>query len=243
MKAMILAAGRGTRLQPLTSDRPKALIEISGIALLEHIIRRLKSFGFHDIVINVHHFPDQIIKFLESKKNFGINIKISDERQKLLDTGGGLKKAAGLLQSREPILIHNVDVLSHIPLQSLIVEHLTSGALATLAVSQRESRRFLIFDQDNQLIGWQNTITGEIKGKTSGEKATKKLAFSGISIISQKILRMLPAEEVFPLIDLYLNLCQHYPIRAYEHEAAQFLDVGKPEQLAKAEKFLPRSEH
>jgi len=238
MKAMILAAGRGTRLQPLTQDRPKALVEISGIALLEHVIHRLKSFGFHDIVINVHHFPDQIIKFLESKKKFGINIKISDERQKLLDTGGGLKKAAGLLRSREPILIHNVDVLSHIPLQSLIIEHLTSGVLATLAVSQRESSRRLIFNQDNQLIGWQNTITGEIKGETSGKKAIKKLAFSGIQVISPKIFQLLPDKEVFSLIDLYLNLCQHYPIRAYEHEARQFLDVGQPEKITKAEKFL-----
>jgi len=235
---MILAAGRGTRLQPLTQDRPKALIEINGITLLEHVIRRLKSFGFRDIVINVHHFPDQIINFLKSKNNFGVKIKISDERQQLLDTGGGLKKATGLLRSREPILVHNVDVLSHIPLQSLIVEHLTSGALAMLAVSQRESSRRLIFNQDNRLIGWQNITTGEIRGKTAGEKATTKLAFSGIQVISPQIFQLLPAEEVFSLIDLYLNLCQHYPIRAYEHEAGQFLDVGIPEQLDKAEKFL-----
>jgi MurNAc alpha-1-phosphate uridylyltransferase len=243
MKVMILAAGLGTRLQLLTQDRPKALVEINGITLLEHLIRRLKSFGFRDIIINVHHFPDQIIKFLKSKKNFGIDIKISDERQKLLDTGGGLKKAAGLLQSREPILVHNVDVLSHIPLQSLIIEHLTSGSLATLAVSQRESSRCLIFNQDNQLIGWQNTITGEIKGETSGKKATKKLAFSGIQVISPKIFKLLPDKEVFSLIDLYLNLCPHYKIQAHEHEAGQFLDVGQPEQLAKAEKFLFQPEH
>ena len=235
---MILAAGLGTRLQPLTNDRPKALVEINGVSLLEHIIRRLKSFGFREIVINIHHFPDQIIKFLESKSNFGIDIKISDERQKPLDTGGGLKKAAGLLQSPEPILVHNVDVLSQIPLQSLIVEHHISGALATLTVSQRESNRYLIFNQDNQLIGWQNIKTGEIRGKISGKKPVKQLAFSGIQVISPKILQLLPDKEVFSLIDLYLNLCQHYNIRAYEHEAQQFLDVGKPEQLAKAEKFL-----
>jgi len=235
---MILAAGLGTRLQPLTNDRPKALVEINGVSLLEHIIRRLKSFGFREIVINIHHFPDQIIKFLESKSNFGIDIKISDERQKPLDTGGGLKKAAGLLQSPEPILVHNVDVLSQIPLQSLIVEHHISGALATLTVSRRESNRYLIFNQDNQLIGWQNMKTGKIRGKTSDKKKDKKLAFSGIQVISPKILQLLPDKEVFSLIDLYLNLCQHYNIRAYEHEAQQFLDVGKPEQLAKAEKFL-----
>jgi len=238
MKAMILAAGLGTRLQPLTNDRPKALVEINRVSLLEHIIRRLKSFSFREIVINVHHFPDQIIKFLESKSNFGIDIKISDERQKLLDTGGGLKKAARLLQNREPILVHNVDVLSHIPLQSLIVEHYTSGALATLTVSRRESNRYLIFNQDNQLIGWQNMKTGEIRGKTSDKKPVKQLAFSGIQVISPKIFQLLPDDEVFSLIDLYLNLCQHHPIRAYEHEAGQFLDIGKPEQLAKAEEFL-----
>jgi len=238
MKAMILAAGLGTRLQSLTKDRPKALVEIKGVTLLEHVIRRLKSFGFREIVINVHRFPDQIIKFLESKSNYGIDIKISDERQKLLDTGGGLKKAADLLRSPEPILVHNVDVLSHIPLQSLIIEHLTSGALATLAVSYRESSRYLVFNQNNQLIGWQNITTGEVRGKTSGKKKVKKLTFSGIQVISPKIFQLMPDEEVFSLIDLYLNLCQHYPIRAYEHEAGQFLDVGKPEQLAKAEKFL-----
>lgn len=238
MKAMIFAAGLGTRLKPLTDSRPKALIEVGGKPLLDHIIRRLQSLGFQEIVINVHHFGDQIINYLNNHSYQGLKLLISDERDKLLDTGGGLKKAAPLLAGKSPILLHNVDVLSTIPIRSMLNEHKESGALATLAVSKRNTARKLIFDDKNNLAGWKNVTTGEIRGNIP--KSGRELAFSGIHIIDPGLLQLFPSADVFSIIDLYLEICQKHPVHAFEHDQADFLDVGKPEQLTQAKKFLQR---
>lgn len=243
MKAMIFAAGLGTRLKPYTDNRPKALVEIGGEPILKHVLLRLKSFGFREIVINVHHFADQLIDYLNTHPFKDLKIHISDERDCLLDTGGALKKAAPLLTGKNPILLHNVDVLSTIPLQSMLIEHATSGALATLAVSRRESSRKLLFDNNHQMLGWKNLETGEIRGKLPKSKNILELAFSGIHIIDPVLLHMLPGAKIFSIIDLYLTHCAKYPIHAFEHDPEEFLDIGKPEQLARAEKFLKQSHY
>ena len=240
MKAMILAAGLGTRLKPFTDNCPKALVEIGGKPILDHVIRRLKSFGFREFVINVHHLGGQIIEYLDTHPHKDLKIHISDEREKLLNTGGALKKAAPLLISKDPITMHNVDVLSTIPIQSMLVEHATSGALATLAVSKRDTARKLLFGDNGQMVGWKNEETGETRGKVSKVKHYRDLAFSGIHIIDPVLLKMFPAADVFSIVDLYLTHCAKYPIHAFEHDPSDFLDIGKPEQLAKAEKFLKR---
>lgn len=237
---MIFAAGLGTRLKPFTDNCPKALVEIGGKPMLDHVIRRLKSFGFREIVINVHHLGEQIIEYLDTHPHKDLKIHISDEREQLLNTGGGLKKAAPLLATKDPILMHNVDVLSTIPILSMLVEHATSGALATLAVSKRETSRKLLFGDNGQMVGWKNEETGEIRGKVSKSKTVQDFAFSGIHIIDPILLKMFPSADVFSIVDLYLTYCAKYPIHAFEHDPSDFLDIGKPEQLAKAEKFLNR---
>jgi len=240
MKAMIFAAGLGSRLKPFTDSCPKALVEVGGKPMLDHVIRRLKSFGFREFVINIHHRGEQIIEYLESHPYKDLKISISDEQEKLLNTGGGLKKAAPMLISKDPIIIHNVDVLSMIPIQSMLVEHATSGALATLAVSKRDTSRKLLFGDNGQMVGWKNEETGEIRGKVSKVKHYRDLAFSGIHIIDPVLLKMFPSADVFSIVDLYLTHCSKYPIHSFEHDPVDFLDIGKPDQLAKAEKFLRR---
>ncbi len=238
MKAMIFAAGLGTRLKPLTDDRPKALIEIAGKPLLEYVISRLISFGFREITINVHHFADQILDFLKKRQFKEVRFYISDEHDQLRDTGGGLKRAAKFLSGEEPVLLHNVDVLSKINIRSMLIEHATAGILATLAVSRRDSNRKLLFNSENQLVGWRNEVTGEVRGKLKKGQSYRDFAFSGVHIIDPIIYKMMPAKDVFSIIDLYLDLCKKYPIKAFEHDPQKFLDIGKPEQLAKAENFL-----
>ena len=238
MKAMIFAAGLGTRLRPYTERLPKALVEIAGVPMLEHVIQQLKSFGIRDFTVNVHHFSEQIIHYLDTHPRKDITIHISDESDKLLDTGGGLKKAATLLSGNNPILLHNVDVLSKIPIQSMLIEHATSGALVTLAVSKRDSSRKLLFGNDGRMVGWKNTKTGETRGNLTKIKDITEFAFSGIHIIEPMLLKLLPSADVFSIIDLYISHCSKYPIRAFEHDPDDFLDIGKPDQLVKADKFL-----
>lgn len=163
MKAMIFAAGTGSRLKPLTDHTPKALIPIGGKPMLEHVILKLKSSGFDQIVINLHHLGNQIVDFLEANNNFGVRIEISDESDYLLDTGGGIKKATSLLCGNEPFLIHNVDILSNVDLKKLYDTHVQTNPLATLLVSQRNTSRYLLFNKENRLCGWRNHETGEVK--------------------------------------------------------------------------------
>ena len=241
MKAMIFAAGLGTRLRPLTNDRPKALVEVYGKPLLEWVILKLRENGIKEIVVNVHHFADKIEAFLEEKENFGIDIHISDEREFLLETGGGLKFAKDLLQGDEPILIHNADIISDIDIQSFINFHTKNEALASLAVSHRHTSRYLHFDEENQLTGWENIKTSEVRPARNPSGEIRRLAFSGIHLINPEFLDVIIEEGKFSIIEVYLRLAAHNKIVGYQHESANWFDVGKPENLPLAEAYLKKT--
>ena len=235
MKAMVLAAGLGTRLRPLTNDRPKALVQVAGRTLLEITLARLRSFGVTDVIVNVHHFAEQVVAFRESVNNLGLRIAISVEEQ-LLDTGGGLKKAAHFFLEGppEPFLVHNVDVISTIDLGRMVQDHRNAGALATLAVQQRSTSRRLLFDDRGELCGRQ---TGDQPAEMARPaQHTRPSAFSGIHVISPRLLRMLSEEGAFPIIDAYLRLAaQGEHIRAFEADGARWRDLGRPENIAQVE--------
>ena len=238
MKAMILAAGLGTRLRPLTNSKPKALIEINKIPLLEIVIKRLKLYDFNEIIINVHHFADQIIGFLKEKNNFSIDIRVSDETDLLLSTGGGLKKASWFFNDNKPFLIHNVDILSDINLKQFYEAHINSEALATLAVRNRQSSRYLLFDNDNNLCGWKNTKTNDVKIAKQSKSDLIPLAFSGLHIINPSIFDLMPEQCVFSMIDVYLNLAANYSIKEFNHDSSMWIDIGTKESLIGAGKIL-----
>lgn len=233
MKAMIFAAGLGTRLRPLTENKPKALVEIGGKTLLELTIRRLKYFGIREVVINIHHFGELILDFLEQHQHFGIDIAISDERGLLLDTGGGLLKAAPHFKNA-PFLVHNVDILSDIDIPALYQSHLASGALATLAVRDRPSSRHLLFDEAGRLAGWRHNRTGEERISRRAARY-RPLAFSGIYALSPRIFEFMPPGPVFSIIDVFLEAAKSESLPAYRHDDSLWLDVGKPATLEKAE--------
>jgi NDP-sugar pyrophosphorylase family protein len=238
IKVMIFAAGLGTRLKPLTDSVPKALVELNGIPILEHTIRNLKQQGFTDLVINVHHFADQIEDFLKERQNFGLNIKISDERDLLLETGGALLNAKNLLQDSEHILIHNADIISDIDLRKLITDHIKNEALASLAVQNRESSRKLLFDEDNFLCAWKNIITGEEKISRDSKGNLHSWAFSGIHILDPGIFESITEKGKFSIIDLYLRLAKDHKISACKTDHSYWFDLGRPENLAEAERHL-----
>lgn len=236
MKAMILAAGLGTRLYPLTIDRPKALVECSGRTLLEYGILKLKYFGFSEIVVNTHHFSNRIKDFVATH-DFGIPISISDETTQLLDTGGGLLHAKEFLDGEEPFLICNVDVISSIDFSKMMQYHIQHKALATLAVSKRDTSRYLLFDENNQLCAWENRLKNE-KIIVRESKRSTPLAFSGIQIISPEIFQHITETGAFPIVDLYLRLAKDYSILAYDHTGDFWLDIGKYEELEKDERLI-----
>lgn len=232
MKAMIFAAGLGTRLKPFTDHHPKALAEVNGKTLLEHAIRYLQKAGIEDVIVNVHHFADQIEKAIEENNGFGSWVTISDERNVVLETGGGLKKASWYFEDEEDFVIMNVDVLTNLDLGKMIEAHQQSDAFATLAVMQRDSSRQLLFDEHMLLSGWTNTKTGE--QKISREVLSMKpFAFSGIQVLSKEI-RNMPFEGKFSIIDVYLHFSKTQMIKGYDHTGNIFIDVGKPESLEKA---------
>lgn len=238
---MIFAAGLGSRLKPLTDNMPKALVPVAGKPMLEHVILKLKEAGFDQIVINIHNLGQQIIDFLQANNNFGVKIYISDERDYLLDTGGGIKKAALFLQGDEPFLVHNVDILSNVDLKQLYQQHVNNNALATLLVSQRQTSRYLLFNQENKLCGWRNHATGEVKSfyPYFDPQQYTEYAFGGIHVMSPKILDWM--EEwtgKFSIIQFYLSICARTDIRAFPSSNLRLLDIGKPETLAEAERFL-----
>ena len=237
---MIFAAGLGTRLKPLTDHMPKALVPVAGKPMLEHVIQKLIAFGCDEIVINVHHFANQIIEFVKANNNFGITIHISDETDMLLDTGGGIKKASSFFQ--EPFLIHNVDILSNVDLKSLYEYHLTSGNDATLLVSPRKTVRYLLFDEGNRLCGWVNKDTLQTKpeGFVYQPEVQKEYAFSGIHIVSPSLFNYMGENWTgkFPIMDFYLQTCQEAKLGGYAKEDLQLIDIGKPETLAVAEDFI-----
>ena len=245
MRAMILAAGLGTRLRPLTDHRPKALVEVAGRTLLEITLARLRTFDIREVIINVHHFADMVVDYLQAHDNFGMKIEISRE-DVLLDTGGGLKKAAWFFlddpRSRdEPFVLHNVDVLSTIDLKRM-VEFLTEHqALATLAVQDRDTSRYLLFDSSSQLCGRRAGRDGpaELLRPTAEFQA---LAFSGIHIISPRLLTMLTEDDAFSAITSYLRLAaKGEKIRAFRADEYYWRDLGKPENIARAEEDLQRN--
>ena len=243
MKAMILAAGLGTRLRPLTDNRPKALIEIAGRTLLEITLSRLRTFGVREVIINVHHFADMILDYLKTNNNFGMRIEISRE-EVLLDTGGGLKKAAWFFledssPSQEPFLLHNVDVISTIDLRRMLQFHSENHALATLAVQDRESSRYLLFDDQLQLrarhIGPSPSGTAIPGCAPQNTAPLQPLAFSGIHIISPRLLPMVTEQGVFSIIDTYLRLAaQGEKILAFRADEYYWRDLGRPADLTQA---------
>lgn len=241
MKAMIFAAGLGTRLKPITDTTPKALVPVGGKPLLQHTIEKLKLAGFDEIIINIHHFGDQIIDFVKSNKYFDIRIEFSDERASLLDTGGGIKKASHFFNDNKPFLIHNVDILSNIDLNQLYNYHLNNNAVATLVCSCRKTSRYLCFDSERQLKGWVNIKTGEVKSSIPEFNSNQyiQMAFSGIHIINPEIFnQMHKFEDRFSIIDFYLSICNDEKIVYYSNENSQMIDVGKMESLEQANKFF-----
>ena len=214
MKAMILAAGLGTRLRPLTNNKPKALVEVGGIPLLEIAIRRLRAAGVKEIIINVHHFADQIIDFLQQKNHFGLRIEVSDERDDLLETGGGLKKARWFLDKSDSFFLYNADIVSSIDLHKMYTVHQVSGALATLAVSQRASTRYLVFDPAENLCGWMGLRGHELKLSKPVSGELRFYAFSGIHLIHPRIFDQLTETGKFSIIDSYRRLAAQAQIRA-----------------------------
>ena len=235
MKAMIFAAGLGTRLKPITNDRPKAMAEIHGTPLIEIIIRRLINFGFNEIIVNVHHYADMVIDFLKSKNNFGAEIQISDEREALLDTGGGLKKAAWFFNDDKPFLVHNVDTLTDVDLLDYYNYHVKTDALSTVLIRHRPGSRFFLFDQQKQLCGWENVITGERIITSEKKEHLDQIAFSCLHVIDPKIFSMIQEEGCFSIIDVYLRLARTQKIMGYLDDESYWLDVGTPEKLRKGE--------
>ena len=232
---MIFAAGKGTRLQPLTDKTPKALIEVHKTPLLEHVINHLIKTGVTDIIINVHYLADQIIKFLHANKNFGINIQISDESDLLLDTGGGLFKASHFFDKNEDFIVYNVDILSDINLDDMLSYHINNKSLATLAVRKRETNRYFLFNKNLQLCGWKNIQNGYLIKTVERDKDLTPLAFSGIHIINSKIFDLIQETGVFSMTSAYLQLAPKQKITAYRHDTSQWFDIGKIETLNKAE--------
>ncbi|HVI07736.1 MAG TPA: nucleotidyltransferase family protein [Candidatus Binatia bacterium] len=239
MKAMILAAGLGTRLRPLTNDRPKALVEIGGRTLLELTLARLGKFGVTEVIVNAHHHADMMIEFLKSKERCGIQIKISCE-DLLLDTGGGLKKAAWFFQSGavdDAFIVHNVDVLSGIDLHRMLQYHRENNALATLAVQSRKTSRYLLFDEALKLCG--RLKEGKLEELNSEPQKPEALAFCGIHIISPRIFPLLTEDGAFSIVDSYLRLASRgEKILAFRTDDSYWVDVGKPENLKQAEQYL-----
>ena len=227
-QAMIFAAGLGTRLKPLTDTMPKALVPVGGQPLLWHVIMKLKKSGYERLVVNVHHFADQIIDYLRLNDNFGLDIRISDEREQLLETGGGIKKALPLFDPSEPILIHNVDILSNLDLNQLPTD------APVLVVSQRQTKRYLQFDDEQRLVGWKNIETGEVKGREG-----HSLAFSGIHVFHPSLVPLLSEwPDRFPIMDFYLSACATHLIKGFEATDLRLMDVGKMDTLDQAENFI-----
>jgi mannose-1-phosphate guanylyltransferase len=243
MKAMVLAAGLGTRLRPLTHDRPKALVEVGGRSLLEITLTRLRDFGINDVIINVHHYADMVVEYVRAAGNFGMHIEFSRE-DVLLDTGGGLKKAAWFLggdssaNQDEPFILHNVDVISSIDLHRMFQQHKESAALATLAVQQRTTSRYLLFDEHGQLCG-RRFVKEEKTEIALLAQQMSELAFSGIHVISPRIFPLLTEDGVFSIVPAYLQLAaQGEKIAAFRADKYYWRDLGRPENIRQAEEDM-----
>ena len=241
MKAMIFAAGLGTRLKPITDYKPKALVEINGKPLLYYAIQTLKNAGIDSIIINTHHFSNQIINYIQHS-HFGIPIEISDESNELLNTGGGLKKARYFLDGTEPFIVYNVDIISNINLQEMINYHTSTNALATLAVMTRITSRYFIFDNENTLCGWINKIDGSERISRQSTDHNE-YAFSGIQIINPSIFPLLSQEGAFPIVDVYLELAKNHIIKGFNHSNSLWCDLGKHNELERADEIITKIDY
>lgn len=241
MKAMILAAGLGTRLKPWTDHHPKALALVNGKSLLQRNIEYLQQFGITEVLVNVHHFADQIIDAVEKNKGWGSTITISDETDEVLETGGGLKNAGWYFEGTTPFVLMNVDILTSLDMRAMIDAHQSSKPLATLAISERKTSRYFLFDTTQCLRGWRNVQTGEEKpaGISTTIPDLKEMAFSGMHIIDPLLLTLMERNGKFSMVDLYLDLCNNHTILGYDHTGAELVDVGKPESINKAEQIFP----
>ncbi len=237
MKAMIFAAGKGTRLRPITDTVPKAMVIVGGKPLLEWLLLKMAASGIRDVVVNVHYLSEQVIDFISRKPVQGLNIQISDETDLLLDTGGGLKKAAPMLQGNEPILIHNVDILSSLDFRQFEKVFLEASVPAMLAVKDRQTTRKLEFSDEGLLRGWINESTGEHISVNDFQGQVRRFAFSGISVVSAEFPLLMRESGVFGFIPACLTLARNIKIKKYD-ASHEWLDVGKPEVLQKAEQFV-----
>lgn len=233
---MIFAAGLGTRFKPWTDKHPKALAVVHGKSLLQRNVEYLQQYGITNVVVNVHHFADQIVEAIEINKGWGSAITISDETDVVLETGGGIKKAASLFDAAAIVVI-NVDILTDLDLGKLIAYHQQQAPLATLAVTNRTTSRYFLFNEENTLCGWRNTNTGEEKiARTNATYHPK--AFSGIHVIDKKLLPLIRREGKFSMVDVYLDLATTHTIKGFDHSGSRFIDVGKPDSVAQAEQLF-----
>jgi NDP-sugar pyrophosphorylase family protein len=242
MKAMIFAAGLGTRFKPWTDSHPKTLALVNGKSLLQRNIEYLQQYGITDVVVNTHHFSDQVIAAVKENKGWGSNIIISDETDELLETGGGLLKAKALLQDGEPFITLNADFLTDLNIYHLIKFHQNKKALISFGISNRKTSRNFLFDENNRLCGWRNTSTGEEKGPhlTSpfGGGKLHPMAYSCVVVFEPQIFELIPQRGKFSLVETYLSLAAQHPIYGYDHSGDKLVDVGKPESVAMAEKLF-----
>lgn len=237
MKAMIFSAGLGTRFKPWTDTHPKALALVNSKSLLQRNIEYLQQYNITDVVVNVHHFSDQIINAVQQNEGWGSNIIISDESNEVLETGGGLLKARNLLEGDEPFVTLNVDILTDLNIADLIAFHKNRKALISFGITDRKTSRYFLFDDDNRLCGWRNTNTGEEKISLVKENL-KEMAYSCVVVFQPEIFELIPQRGKFSLVETYLSLAAGHPIYGYDHSGDKLVDVGKPESIAIAEKLF-----
>lgn len=238
MKAMIFAAGLGTRFKPWTDSHPKALALVNGKSLLQRNIEYLQQYDVTDVVVNVHHFADQIIDAAKRNNGWGSNIIISDETDEVLETGGGLLKAKDLLKNDEAFFTLNADFLTDLDLHKLLAYHKEKKGLISFGITSRKSSRNFLFDEDNRLCGWMNNSTGE-KRISIDKPNLKPMAYSCVVVFEPTVFDLIPQRGKFSLVDTYLSLASEYPIYGYDHTGDKLVDVGKPESVAIAESLFP----
>jgi very-short-patch-repair endonuclease/dTDP-glucose pyrophosphorylase len=237
LKAMIFSAGLGTRFKPWTDSHPKAVALVNGKSLLQHNIEYLQQYGITDVVVNVHHFADQVIEAVNKNKGWGSNVMISDETNEVLETGGGLLKAKDLLQNGEPFITLNADFLTDLNINDLLKFHQQRKSLISFGITSRKTSRYFLFDEDNRLCGWRNTNTGEEKISIA-KPDLKEMAYSCVVVFQPEIFDLIPQRGKFSLVETYLSLAADYPIYGYNHTGDKLVDVGKPESVAIAEKLF-----
>jgi NDP-sugar pyrophosphorylase family protein len=239
MQALLLCAGLGTRLQHLTENTPKALVEVNGKPLIAWNLEKLKKAGFTKVIVNVHHFAQQIQDYLHAEDNFGLDIHISDETELLLNTGGAIKQAMSFIDPSEPLLVHNVDILTDLDLEEMMAAHRSSERVATLAVRTRKTSRYLMFEEESmQLTGWTNITKGETRLSRITTLMVVNYGFSGVHIVDASLFDFFPEEASFSIIDVYLEAARTANVYAFPHEEDVWFDVGKPESIGLAERGM-----